>query len=134
MIKWIQEINEKLPSHYGFFGPKWFCWILVFMGTLVWLVEPSFKSLGLYDYGPLYILIDITADALNSKKYLLFSILTIVLGVIIMSAIIYFPSFWVLTFNVVSKKMTNIYLYIAIFFFPLWFNFLFYRIIKIINN
>ena len=133
MIKFIQEINEKLPSHYGFFGPKWFCWILVFMGALLWLVEPSFKSLGLYDYGPLYIFIDITADALNSKKYLLFSILIIVMCLIIMSGLVYFPSFWVLTSNVVSKNMTNFYLYVAILLFPLWFNFLFYRIIKIIN-
>jgi len=132
-VKIIQEINEKLPTHWAFFGPKWFCWTLVFFGTIGWLIEPSLKSLGLYNYGPLYNLVNITADALNSEKYLLFSVLLIFVSMVIMTLMIYFPSFWVLATNVISKDMTNGYLYIAILLFPLWFNFLFYRIIIMLN-
>jgi hypothetical protein len=132
-MKMIQEINEKLPTHWAFFGPKWFCWMLVFIGALGWLIEPSLKSLGLYDYGPLYNLVNLTADALNSKKYLLFSVLLVVVSMVITSLMIHFPSFWVLTTNVISKDMTSGYLYIATLLFPLWFNFLFYRIIKMLN-
>jgi len=133
-MKIIQEINEKLPTHWSFFGPKWFCWTLVFIGALGWIVEPTFKSLGLYDYGPLYNLVNITAEAFDSENYLLFSVLLIFISMVMMSLIFYFPSFWVLATNVVSKNFTNGYFYLAILFFPLWFNYLFYRIVELIIN
>ena len=129
----IKEINKKLPTHWGFFGPSWFCWLLVFIGAQVWLIEPSLKSLGLYEYGPFYNIVNLTAAAFDSNNYLIFSILVIFLSMSFMTFIVFFPSFWVLTTNIVSSYMTNGYQYIAMLLFPFWFNFLFYRLIKLIH-
>ena len=38
----------------GFFGPKWWCWFLVLLGSIPWFIEGPFKVLGYGEFGPGY--------------------------------------------------------------------------------
>ena len=42
----IKTLNQRIQKHYAFFGPKWFCWLMVFMGFQTWIVEGTFKALA----------------------------------------------------------------------------------------
>ena len=66
----IKDLNQKIQKHFAFFGPIWFCWFLVFLGFLGWIVEPSLKTLGFGEYGPLYNLIEVGSKILKTKQTL----------------------------------------------------------------
>ena len=128
----IKALNQRIQKHFAFFGPKWFCWLMVFLGFQTWIVEGTFKALGYGEYGPIYNIIEFTDLALNTKNYFLFALLIIIISFIAMFSIINFPSFMFLLsyvfveyYDFKGRKITVAYLTILLF--PIWYLYLIFR-------
>lgn len=139
----FKELNDQIQKQWAFFGPKWFCWLLVLLGFEPWIIEGIFKALGYAENGPAYILIEETFFALNSDQYIKFGILILLVVLVVMSFGIYFPSFMFLLTKIIVFKLVErfrftgyfkIYL-IGFFIFtsPFWFNVYLYDIVKIFS-
>ena len=141
--KMFKDLNNQIQKQLGFFGPKWFCWLLVFLGFELWIIEGIFKALGYAENGPGYILIEEASFALNSDQYIKFGILSLLITLLVMSFAIYFPSFMFLFTKIIVFKLVErfrftgyfkIYLIgFFIFTFPFWFNVYLYDIVKMFS-
>ena len=130
----IKTLNQKIQTHFAFFGPKWFCWSAVFIGFELWIVEGTLKAFGYGEYGPGFKLIEYADLALDTKNYILFGVLLIVISFICFSFLVYFPSFMFLLSGVAvdhytPNSVTKYYLmYFGILTSPIWYNWIVNRI------
>ena len=122
----LNILNNKIQSQWAFFGPKWFCWLLVLIGFDIWIIEGTLKFLEQRDYGPVFILMERTAFAYQNKEYFLMLLLTPILSFIVLCFFIYFPSFMFLFsrtfieyYNFKGTKV--VYLYLIILLSPIWY-------------
>ena len=69
LLKILVGINNKIQKQWAFFGPKWFCWLLVFFGFEFWFIEATFKALGFASYGPGYLLLNYIHEVFLDKKW-----------------------------------------------------------------
>ena len=122
----LNILNNKILSQWAFFGPKWFCWLLVLIGFDIWIIEGTLKFLEQRDYGPVFILMEHTAFAYKNKEYFLMLLLTPILSFIVLCFFIYFPSFMFLFsrtfieyYNFKGTKV--VYLYLIILLSPIWY-------------
>lgn len=139
----FKELNNQIQKQWAFFGPKWFCWLLVLLGFELWIIEGIFKALGYAENGPAYILIEETFFALNSDQYIKFGILILLVVLLVMSFGIYFPSFMLLFTKIIVFKLVERFRFkgyfkiflIGFFIFtsPFWLNVYLYDIVKIFS-
>ena len=122
----LNILNNKIQSQWAFFGPKWFCWLLVLIGFDIWIIEGTLKFLEQRDYGPVFILMERTALAYQNKDYFLMILLTPILSFAIFCFFIYFPSFMFLFsrtfvdyYNIRGKRI--IFIYLLILTSPIWY-------------
>ena len=137
----FKELNNQIQKQWAFFGPKWFCWLVVFLGFQIWIVEGSFKALGYAEYGPAYMFVEYIGLTLDNKNYIIFAFLLVIMSFICLFAIIHFPSFMflltkVIMFKLIEKfRIRNQFIFyliaILIFTFPIWFNSYLYDIVKL---
>ena len=126
----FKKLNQQIKSQWAFFGPKWWCWFLVLLGSIPWFIEGPFKVLGYGEFGPGYQTIEYITSVLHSGNHLYFFILCVIFSIPIMSAIIYFPSFMFLLSRVTldhyqPSSVKKYYLmYFTILTSPIWFNLL----------
>lgn len=125
----FKKLNNEIQSQWAFFGPKWWCWLLVLLGSIPWLIEGPFKAFGYAKYGPGFQVIEYISYVYNSNNYIYFFVLVVVFCLPMMSAMIYFPSFMFLFARIViehyNPKGNKIYIiYLLVLTFPVWFNFL----------
>lgn len=113
----LKEINNKLPKQWAFFGPLWFCWLLVFFGFILWFVETPMK-IWAPDYAPGRIVLMQTLEWFNTKQYILTFISGCFLSLVFMSFIIYFPSFWVMLTGIVFNYSKGSYKFAGIVLIP----------------
>ncbi len=136
-FKILVGINNKIQKQWAFFGPKWFCWLLVFFGFEFWFIEATFKALGFASYGPGYLLLNYIHEVFLDKNYLYFFILITLISVPVICPLIYFPSFLFLLCRVVNEEFKfgegNIITYIIILTSPIWFQKLIFFIGDFIN-
>ena len=103
----LNILNNKIQSQWAFFGPKWFCWLLVLIGFDIWIIEGTLKFL-------------------EQQDYFLMILLTPILSFAIFCFFIYFPSFMFLFsrtfvdyYNIQGKKI--IFIYLLILTSPIWY-------------
>jgi len=70
----FKDLNNQIQKQWAFFGPKWFCWLMVFLGLEIWIIEGIFKALGYAEYGPAFMLVEYTDLSLDTKNYILSSL------------------------------------------------------------
>ena len=104
----LKEINNKLPKQWAFFGPLWFCWLLVFLGFILWFVEMPIK-IWAPDYAPGRIILMQFFEWFHTKQYILTFISGCFLSLVVMSFIIYFPSFWVMLTGIIFNNSKGSY-------------------------
>ena len=141
--KMFKDLNNQIQKQWAFFGPKWFCWLMVFLGLEIWIIEGIFKALGYAEYGPAFMLVEYTDLSLDTKNYILFAVLIVIISFTSLFAIIHFPSFMFLLTKIIMFKLIEkfsfynqltIYLIgFFIFTFPFWFNVYLYDIIKMFS-
>ena len=139
----FKDLNNQIQKQWAFFGPKWFCWLMVFLGLEIWIIEGIFKALGYAEYGPAFMLVEYTDLSLDTKNYILFAVLIVFISFTSLIAIIHFPSFMFLFTKIIVFKLVEqfrftgyfkIYL-IGFFIFtsPFWFNVYLYDIVKLFS-
>ena len=116
----IKKLNQQIQKQWAFFGPKWFCWLSVFLGSLIWFVDPTLNLFGIMnDIG--YSSIHYISDVQHSDNTIYFLILVVLFCYPIMCAIIFFPSFMFLLSRVVVDHYTpnsvriHYFMYFSIF-------------------
>ena len=130
----FKDLNNQIQKQWAFFGPKWFCWLMVFLGLEIWIIEGIFKALGYAEYGPAFMLVEYTDLSLDTKNYILFAVLIVIISFTSLFAIIHFPSFMFLLSSVAVDHYTpnsvkKYYLmYFGILTSPIWYNWIVYRI------
>lgn len=139
----FKDLNNQIQKQWAFFGPKWFCWLLVFLGFELWIIEGIFKALGYSEYGPAFMLVEYTDLSLDSKNYIIFAGLIVIISFTSLFAIIHFPSFMFLFTKIIVFKLVErfrftgyfkIYLIgFLIFTSPFWFNVYLYDIVKLFS-
>ena len=136
----FKDLNNQIQKQWAFFGPKWFCWLMVFLGLEIWIIEGIFKALGYAEYGPAFKLVEYTDSSLDSQNYIIFAGLIVIISFTSLFAIIHFPSFmFLLTKTIMLKLIEKFSFYnqltifligFFIFTFPFLFNIYLYDIIK----
>ena len=139
----FKDLNNQIQKQWAFFGPKWFCWLMVFLGLEIWIIEGIFKALGYAEYGPAFMLVEYTDLSLDTKNYILFAVLIVIISFTSLFAIIHFPSFMFLLTKTIMFKLIEkfsfynqltIYLIgFFIFTFPFWVNVYLYDIVKMFS-
>ena len=135
----FKKLNQQIQKQWAFFGPKWWCWLLVGLGSIPWFIEGPFKAFGYAEYGPGYQTIHYISNVLNSGDHLYFFILIVIFCIPCMSAIIYFPSFMFLLSRVAVEhyKPNSVKKYYSMYFgiltSPIWFDLLIWNIPRIIG-
>ena len=126
----FKKLNQQIQKHFGFYGPKWWCWLQVVLGSIVWFVEGPFKVLGYAEYGPGYQALHYIFEVSNSGNHLYYLIVLIIFCIPVLSTIIIFPSFMFLLSRVAvdhyqPSSVKKYYLmYFTILTSPIWFNLL----------
>ena len=130
----IKILNQRIQKHFAFFGPKWFCWLSVFLGSIIWFVDPTLNLFGIMeDVG--YLSIHYIMDVKNSGNTIYSVILIVLFCYPISCAIIYLPSFMFLLSNVAVDHYTPssvrkyYFMYFSILTSPIWYNLLVDRIL-----
>lgn len=136
ILKILSRINNEIQNQWAFFGPKWFCWLLIFFGFEFWYIEVSFKALGFGASGPGYVLLNYIHEIFLNKNYVLFFILISLVSLPIMSPFIYFPSFLFLLCKVINEEYKNfgILTYLIIFLSPFWLEYLMFIVGNLIKQ
>ena len=101
----FKDLNNQIQKQWAFFGPKWFCWLMVFLGLEIWIIEGIFKALGYAEYGPAFMLVEYTDLSLDTKNYILFAVLIVIISFTSLFAIIHFPSFMFLLTKIIMFKL-----------------------------
>ena len=112
----LNEINNKLPKQWAFFGPLWFCWIKVFLGFMLWFVETPFKIFA-SDLAPAYNLIHFNLGLLHFEQYILFFLVSCFTAFWVMCFGIFFPSFWFMLTWIYVDKAKGKFVWFKIFLF-----------------
>ena len=141
--KMFKDLNNQIQKQWAFFGPKWFCWLMVFLGLEIWIIEGIFKAIGYAEYGPAFMLVEYTDTSLDSKNYIIFAGLIVIISFTSLFAIIHFPSFMFLLTKTIMFKLiekfsfyNQLTIYLISFFiftFPFWFNVYLYDIVKMFS-
>ena len=139
----FKDLNNQIQKQWAFFGPKWFCWLMVFLGLEIWIIEGIFKALGYAEHGPAFMLVEYTDLSLDSKNYIIFAGLIVIISFTSLFAIIHFPSFmFLLTKTIMFKLIEKVSFYnqlsiyligFFIFTFRFWFNIYLWGIVKMFS-
>ena len=130
----IKKLNQQIQTHFAFFGPKWFCWLSVFLGSIIWFVDPTLNLFGIMDdisYSTMYYINDVQ----HSGNTVYFLILIVLFCYPIMCAIVFLPSFMFLLSRVTVDHYTPssvrkyYFVYFSILTSPIWYNLLVERIL-----
>ena len=135
----FKKLNQQIQKQWAFFGPKWWCWLLVGLGSIPWFIEGPFKAFGYAKYGPGYQTMNYIHSVLINGDHLYFFILIDIFCVPCMGAMIYFPSFMFLLSRVIVEyyKPSSVKKYYLMYFgtltSPLWFDLIIWNIPKIMG-